>query len=404
MLDLDIVRSHFPALSSGYVYMDNAGGSQTLDLVADRIRDYLLTTNVQLGATYEVSRKSGERVADGTAAVKALLNARHDEEVVMGSSTSLNFKILSECLSRGWQPGDEVIVTNADHEANVSPWTALAEKGIVVKTWKLDPQTWRFRTEDLKTLLSPKTKLVAVTHASNLLGGINPIKEIAQLVHANGSLICVDGVAFAPHRAIDVQALDVDFYGFSFYKVYGPHYAVLYGKKHLLETMPGFNLYFINESPYKFQPGNVNFEFAWSMTGLIAYFHQLVEASTGTRPATDREAVTHAYQLIKDHEDHLCSKFLDFLNNKPGVQIIGDKDISLRVPTISFVVEGKTSDQITLACDPQRIGIRYGDFYAKKLIADHGLETKQGVVRVSMVHYNTLDELDRLIAVLDGVL
>ena len=404
MLDLDFVRSHFPALASGYVYMDNAGGSQTLDLVADRIRDYLLSTDVQLGASYEMSVRAGERVGKGTAAVRALVNAQHDEEIVMGSATSLNFKILSLCLSQGWQEGDEVIVTNADHEANVSPWTALADQGIVIKTRKLDPETWRYRIEDLEALLRPKTKLVAFTHASNLLGGINPVRDIADVVHANGSLVCVDGVAFAPHRAVDVQALDVDFYGFSFYKVYGPHYAVLYGKKHLLEALPSMNHYFIQSSPYKFQPGNVNFEFAWSMTGLIEYFHKLVEASTGKTAGSDREAVTRAYDLISNHEEKLSQRFLDFLNSKSSVRVIGDKDTARRVPTISFVVDHLDSEQVTLACDPHRIGIRFGDFYAKKLIEDHDLEGKKGVVRVSMVHYNTLGELDRLIEVLDGVL
>ncbi|HEY9661400.1 MAG TPA: aminotransferase class V-fold PLP-dependent enzyme, partial [Allocoleopsis sp.] len=187
---IDYVRQQFPALAGDWVFLDNAGGSQTLKRVVDRISEYLLTSDVQLGASYAISRLAGDRVLRAREAVATLLNATDSSEVVMGGSTSLLLRILALCLGQGWSAGDEVIVTNCDHEANVSPWVDLKHQGIVVKTWSVHPDTLELRLEDLATLLTPRTKLVALTHASNILGTINPIRQIADLVHAYGALIC----------------------------------------------------------------------------------------------------------------------------------------------------------------------------------------------------------------------
>lgn len=403
--DLDYVRRQFPALASGFVYMDNAGGSQTLGAVVDNISEYLLTSDVQLGASYEISQLADARVQDGTQAMATYINAAHTDEVVMGPSTSYLIKTLASGIAQTWDSGDEVIVTNTDHEANVSPWTDLEKQGFQIKVWKVNPNTLQLEIEDLVALMTSKTRLVAVTHASNLLGTINPIREIAATVHQHGALICVDGVAYMPHRLLDVQALDVDFYSFSFYKVYGPHYAMLYGKRDLLAKIPGNNLYFIKECPYKFQPGNVNFELCYGMSAVPAYFRELAEHHTG-KSRVGRESLEDAFDLISDHEEHLADRFLSFLNSRQNVRIIGDPSAEKhrRVPTISFVVEGKHSETFPLACDPHQIGIRWGDFYAKKLVDDLGLEAQGGVVRVSLVHYNTLEEVDRLIHVLEPLI
>ncbi len=401
-LDLDFVRGQFPALASGYIYMDNAGGSQTLAAVAARISDYLLGSNVQLGASYEISRAAGARVDQGTRAIQTYLNAARPDEVVLGSSTTSLLKILSLCLAQGWHAADEVIVTSADHEANVSPWMALRAQGIGVRIWHVE-EDGRLDLDRLEALLSPRTRLVALTHTSNLLGTINPIREIAARVHRHGALICVDAVAYAPHRAVDVQALDVDFYAFSFYKVYGPHYAVLYGRHQLLAALPGFNHYFIDEMPYKLQPGSVNFELCYGLTALPDYFQSLTDHHFPTLGLTGRAALERAFALIAAHEERLAQRLLAFLTSNGRVRVIGETgaDQARRVPTISFVVEGMRSEALALACDPHGIGIRFGDFYAKKLVADLNLERFGGVVRVSMVHYNTLAEVDRLIEVLD---
>lgn len=404
-LNTDLVRFKFPALASGYTFFDNAGGSQTLGTVADRIRDYLLNTNVQLGASYRISQESGERVDVATRAMTQYINAPSSDEVIMGPSTTALLKILSISLARTWSEGDEIIVTNTDHEANVSPWTALQDQGFTVKIWKANPDTLRLELDDLRALLNGRTRLVAVTHASNILGTINPIKEITRVVHEHGAQICVDGVAYAPHRAIDVQEWDVDYYVFSFYKVYGPHYAMLYARKELFDRLPSHNHYFINEGPYKFQPGNVNFELAHGMGAVPEYLAML--ATRHGYPTTDlRTGIVNGFKLIADHEEKLAKHFLDFLNSKSNVRIIGETthDQSVRVPTISFVVDDKQSESFCLACDPHEIGIRFGDFYAVKLIQDADLERFGGVTRVSMVHYNTIDEVDRLIKILDPLI
>lgn len=408
-LQLDFVRQQFPALAGDWIFFDNAGGSQTLRQVVDRIRDYLLTSDVQLGASYKISQVAGDRVLQARQAIATLMNAADSSEVVMGGSTSLLIRILSICLSRCWKPGDEVIVTNSDHEANISPWVDLKQQGIVVKTWSLNPDTLELHLEDLAALLTPRTRLVALTHASNILGTINPIRQIADLVHAHNALICVDGVGYAAHRLVDVQALDVDFYAFSFYKTYGPHYAVLYGKREHLLAMPGINHYFIREDeiPYKFQPGNVNYELSYGMVGVCDYLSDLAKAHYEAATAPDlRGQMVQAFDLIRDHETRIGDRLLGYLASQPKIRIIGHPyaDRDQRVPTISFVVDGIDSATIPLQVDPFQIGIRYGDFYAKRLIEALDLTSQNGVVRVSMVHYNTLEEVDRLIECFERVL
>ncbi|RMG17215.1 MAG: cysteine desulfurase-like protein [Bacteroidetes bacterium] len=407
-LDMAFVRSHFPALQQQWIYMDNAGGSQTLKTVADRISDYLLNTNVQVGGSYEISQLSMQRIAAGSAAMATLINAAHPQEVVMGPSTSMMMRILSLSMGRMLQPGDEIIVSNADHEANVSPWMDLQRQGIKVHIWKINPQSFRLELDQLEQLMNARTRLVTVTHTSNVLGILNPIKEIAQFVHQRNAWICVDGVAHAPHCLIDVQELDVDFYGFSFYKVYGPHYALLYGKREHLLRLPGVNHYFIDgpEIPYKFQPGNVNFEFAYGMLGLTDYLQAVARHHFPGEQGSMRQQLQRAFELFAQQEARLNQRLLHWLNSRPNVRIIGERSAhrNLRVPTISFVVEGRDSREIVEQVDPHKIGIRYGDFYAKKLIHDLGLEAQNGVIRVSLVHYNTLEEVDRLIEVLEGLI
>jgi cysteine desulfurase family protein (TIGR01976 family) len=317
-------------------------------------------------------------------------------------------RILSISLSQQWQPGDEVIISNSDHEANVSCWTDLQKMGIVIKIWKVDPDTLEFNTDELKELLTPKTKLVAMVHASNILGTINPIKDYARIVHESGALFCVDGVAYAPHRLIDVQEWGVDFYVFSTYKVYGPHQAVLYGRYETLRELEGLNHYFIGkeEVPYKLQPGNINFELTYSLGGLMQYLLDLYQHHFGdVNKISNRQKYADTFALIADHEEVLAEKLIDYLNSKNEIKIIGisSGDKLKRMPTISFVHEKFMSSQVTRFVDKYRIGIRYGDFYAKKIIHDLGLLEKDGVIRVSLVHYNTLEEVNRLINVFEEI-
>ncbi|WP_375469192.1 cysteine desulfurase-like protein [uncultured Nostoc sp.] len=408
LLNLDKVRQYFPALAGEWTFFDNAGGSQTLKKVVDRISEYILSSDVQLGASYAVSELAGERLALATKGMATLINANSFKEVVMGPSTTMMLKVLSISLGQTFTPGDEIIVTNCDHESNIGAWVALEKQGMKVKVWEIRPDTLELDLADLELLMSERTKLVALTHASNVLGTINPIKEIAAFVHDRNAMICVDGVAYAPHRLVDVQDLDVDFYTLSCYKVYGPHHALLYGKEEHLLRLPGWNHYFIEQTdiPYKFQLGNVNFELTYGMLGLCDYLSELAQLHYGNQTAPDlRNQMVQAFDLISIHEEKISDRLLNYLNSKSNVRVIGQSkaDRRFRVPTISFVVDGMNSSIIPAKIDQHYIGIRYGDFYAKRLIEYLGLASQGGIVRVSMVHYNTLEEVNSLIEAFEQI-
>ncbi|MEH2259633.1 cysteine desulfurase-like protein [Nostoc sp.] len=408
LLNLDKVRQYFPALAGEWTFFDNAGGSQTLKKVVDRISEFLLSSDVQLGASYAISELAGERLALATRGMATFINANSSKEVVMGPSTTMMLKVLSMCLGQTFTPGDEVIVTNCDHEANIGAWVALEKQGMKVKVWQVRPDTLELHLADLEPLISQRTKLVALTHASNILGTINPIKEIAAFVHDRNAMICVDGVAYAPHRLVDVQDLDVDFYTLSCYKVYGPHHALLYGKEEHLLRLPGLNHYFIEQTdiPYKFQLGNVNFELSYGMLGVCDYLSELAQLHYGNETAPDlRNQMVQAFDLISIHEEKISDRLLNYLSSKPNVRVIGQSkaDRQTRVPTISFVVDGINSSTIPVKVDQHYIAIRYGDFYAKRLIEYLGLASQGGIVRVSMVHYNTLEEVNNLIEAFEQI-
>lgn len=401
-LDLDFVRSQFPALSGEWVFMDNAGGSQVLRSVAERVSDYLLTSNVQTGASYAPSLKSTERVREARKAYARFMNAADASEIVMGASSTALFRYLSEAMTGRLQPGDEIILTNADHEANIGPWLKHAERGVVVKFWNVDPDSFELELDGLKDLLTEHTKLVCVTHASNILGTINPIAEISAIAHAAGAEVVVDGVAYAPHRAIDVKALGCDYYVFSSYKVFGPHFAVMWAPKDKLLALDNIYHFFMTREsvPYKIEPGNINYEAAWGAIGAVDYVEALGrKAGAGE----GRAAIEAGFADIAEQERAVTARLMDFLASRNSVRIVGRKSSAIadRVATISFTVEGQDSKTVVGAVDAAKIGIRHGHFYAYRLIDDLGLMGQNGVVRVSMVHYNTADEVDRLIAALE---
>ena len=406
MLDLTYIRSQFPGLNSDWVLFDNAGGSQILKPVVDRIDDHFYTSNVQLGGSYPHSVLANERHMGSHKLLAEWINADDPREIVMGSATSLLIKILADNYRRVWKEGDEIIVTNCDHEANIGAWRDLASYGMVVKEWRLNPETFELEKEELLKLITDRTKLVAFTAASNVLGTINPVKEFTEIAHSHGALVCIDAVAYAPHCLVDVKDTNVDFFVFSFYKTYGPHYAMMYGKLDLLNELPGINHFFINEPPYKFQPGNYNFELCYGSGAIPEYFRDLAPKHGYNGKNDTRSMLEYAYSLIAGHEELLSKTLLGYLNNKPGIKIIGSKEFSrkIRVPTVSFIKEGSDSEQITLRTDRDKVAIRWGDFYARRLIDDLELSKMNGVVRISMVHYNNTDEIQRVIEALEKVL
>jgi cysteine desulfurase family protein (TIGR01976 family) len=405
-LDLTAIRGEFPALAQDFVFLDNAGGSQVLTRVADRVREYLLTSSVQLGASYIHSQTAGAKVLAARQSVARLINAAHDEEVVMGgATTALMFQLIQAILPQV-RPGDEIILTNTDHEANIGAWLRLQAAGAKVHFWNVNPQTLELDLSDLDRLLSPRTTWVAMTHASNVLGTVNPVAEVAKRVHKVGARLCVDAVAYAPHRLVDVQASGADIYVFSFYKVFGPHYAVLWGRRELLLQLASLNHYFITSDtlPYKLQPGNVNYELSYGCIGISDYLES-VGAALGAQ-GDMRSRMQHAFDAFEHHEDALAEQLLTYLRSKAGVRIIGRPHAmdGMRVPTVSFVVRGAMSEAIVLQTDRFGIGIRFGDFYAKRLIEALELQKRGGVVRVSIAHYNTHAEIERLITHLDAAI
>ena len=405
--DLSFVRAQFPAVGGDWIFLDNAGGSQVLGRVVERIVDYLQTSNVQLGASYAISQLASERMQQAQRRTAELVNAERPEEVVMGPTSTLLVQLLARAMAHQFTAGDEVIVTRADHESNIGAWVGLESIGVIPRFWELNPDTGALELDDLDRLMSRRTKLVAFTHASNIFGTINPVAEITRFVHDRGAKVCVDGVAYAPHRAVDVRAWDVDYYVLSLYKVYGPHHALLYGKyAHLLDLANLYHYFIPNDRiPYKLQPGNPNYELSYGAIGIADYLAELGVRSGALANASRRAQIEAAFAAVADHEEMLAGRLLGYLAAKPRVRVVGaaTADQAVRVPTISFVVDGVDSETIVRHVDVWQIGIRFGDFHSRRLIEHLDLSSR-GVVRVSMVHYNTAEEIDRLIAGLEEVL
>jgi len=398
VIDPHFVNTHFPALDKDWVFFDNAGGSQIVKGAVDRITEFLFEKNVQIGGSYAVSQAASEALMEGRKAAQTLVNAARPEEIVFGPSTTALLQTLATSMRSQLREGDEIIVTVADHESNIGPWERLTEFGIVVKFWPLDHETLELRLEDLEPLMTERTRLVCVHHVSNILGSINPIAEFTRFVHQRGARICVDAVAYAPHRAIDVQAWDVDYYVFSLYKCYGPHTAIMYGKYDLLLELDGLYHYFYGNDkvPGKLEPGNPNYELAYSTVGVVNYLVALGESAgaTGSR----RDKVVAAYAAMTRQEDALTERLLAWLNARNDCRVIGkatDAD-STRVPTIAFKFDSQNSGQIAKQMDDYGIAIRFGDFHSRRLMEDLQENDNGGAVRVSMVHYNTLDQVDQL--------
>lgn len=408
MFDAEFARRHFPALSDDWALFDNAGGTVPLAGVIDGVRDYMSRWQVQTGASYRHSAIAAERVAAGTAACARLINASPDE-VVLGASTTMNVRVLAQALRPALAPGDEIVVTNLDHESNIGPWRELEAAGVVVREWRFDPDTLELGLAALEPLLTPRTRLVCFTQCANVVGTIHDAAAIVRRVHAAGALACVDGVAYAPHRRVDVKALDADFYLVSLYKVLGPHLGLLYGKREHLVASKGQNHFFIPEDdvPYKLQPGKVPHELAASLPAILDYLLALDARLHGAADGMpDSSRLDRVFAAIAEYEASLADPLLAFLRSRRGVRLLGRADSAAggRVATVTFTVDGRDSGTIPPRLDAERIGIRHGDFYSRRAIDCLGLLDRGGVLRVSMAHYNTAAEVARLIEVLDRVI
>lgn len=407
-LDLDFVRARFPLLAKNdFVYGDNAAGTLVPTSVAARMTAFLTESQVQPNNPYPASQLATERLTEAKRLMAEMINAT-PEEVVFGHSTTNNVYVLSHALRPLMKDGDEVIVTNLDHEANNGAWRRLAETGITVKEWRVRPETGDLLLEDLDKLLSERTRLVCVTHCSNVTGTVNDIAEIARRAHAAGAWICADGVAYGPHGRIDVKALDVDIYLCSLYKIYGPHHALMYVRRDLALQARGQNHFFIGEDniPLKLNVGGYDYEVVASATGIADYFDALHDHHFPGSNLDFHGRLGQVYGLFADQEERLSAPILDVLGSRKGVRVLGRTETSraVRAPTFSFAVEGRDPAEIAATLGREGIGVTAGHFYAYRIVEALGHMEKGGVVRASLVHYNTEEEARRVAETLDRIL
>lgn len=399
---IDAIRAQFPSLTKGEVFMDNAGGSQVPGGVADAVRDYMVSSYVQVGADYPASRRATQTVADAHAMVNTTMGGDGVGRTIFGSSSSTLCRMLADCYGNILKPGDHVIVGESGHEANVGPWVNLANRGIDVRIWEANPETGVCELSTLQSLLTEKTKVVAFVQTSNILGHVEDIQPCIDAAHAVGARVVVDGVAYAPHLLVDVEKWGVDWYVFSCYKVFGPHIGAMFGRHEAFAELTGPNHYFLAKDylPGKFELGGANHESCAGLLGLKPYLQFLAGSSD-----FNRQTVVEAWRAMEELEQPLTAKFLDFLASKPKVRVIGRSQAAPdRVPTISFLHESLSPKQIADAALEAGIGMRWGNFYSVRLLERLGIDPATGVARASFAHYNTLEEVERLIGALDPVL
>ena len=343
----------------------------------------------------------GSKVAKFEAEFSSMHNVSHAL-----ATTSCTTALHSALVAMGIGPGDEVIVTNQDHEANISPWRRLSEVGAKIKEWKINPETAELNIDDLKALLSEKTRIVAITHCSNIVGSINDLKSIAKLVHEYDAYIVGDGVSYAPHGFPDVKDLDVDFYAFSLYKTFGPHLGLLYGKKDILNKLPNQNHEFLEgDVPYTLNPGGPNHEELSCLIGVYEYFNNLYEHHFPDQDASTRGKIEAVNDLIAKHEMEIANPLLDYINTRDDINLIGKTKISNkdRAPTIAFTMNNKSSKELSSDLVKQGIATRNDNFYAWRCLKALGINVDDGVVRTSMVHYNTHEDVSNLINALKTI-
>ena len=410
-LDINFVKNQFPSFKDGnskdIIFLENAGGSYVPNTVINRLNNFMIQTKVQPYADFESSKIAGEQIDEGIKLFAQMINADFNE-IIIADSTTMNMYVLSNALSENIFKNDEIIVTDQDHNANIVFWRKLANKGAIIKEWKVNKETAELEIDDLKNILTSKTKLVAVTHTSNIVGSNNDIKKISEIVHSNGSLIIVDGVSYAPHGFPDVKQLDVDFYSFSTYKTFGPHLGLMYGKYDILKELPNQNHEFVkDELPnITLNPGGPNHEETACLIGVSEYFDNLYDHHFPNSETNRRDKIRIINQLINKHEEKLANIILNFLITKNNVRIIGKTNCSdkNRAPTISFTVNNMSSKEVCNYLVKKNIGIRNGNFYAWRILKALNIDQEDGVVRVSMVHYNTEEDINSLVRILDTIL
>lgn len=409
-LDLATIRAQFPALNRPAIFLDNPAGTQVAQTVLERIREYLVEHNANHDGAFMTSRESDALIEEARTAMADFYHASRPEEIVFGPNmTSLTFNI-SRSIARTWQPGDEIVVTNLDHDANITPWVMAAEeRGVKVHRVDFNPQDGTLDLDDLSKALEGRPRLVAVGYASNALGTINPVGQIVAKAHSAGALVYIDAVQYAPHGPIDVQALDCDFLVSSSYKFFGPHVGILYGKYELLDELTAYRVRPApGDPPGKFETGTGNFEGYTGVLGALEYIDWV--GATFGEPYAEKYAAKGAslsgralglkkgISAIRAYEFELSRALLDVLEETPGVAIYGLTDrrrLEERVPTVSFTLKGMSPRQVARELDKANIYVWDGNYYALAVTTRLGVEDSGGMVRVGPVHYNTVEEIHR---------
>jgi cysteine desulfurase family protein (TIGR01976 family) len=403
-IDVASVRAQFPALGAAggtHIHFDSPAGTQVPVSVADRMRDVLLRANANLGGCFETSIVAGAIVAEARTAIADFLNAPAADEIVFGQNmTSIAFHV-ARSLGRLFEPGDEIILTRIEHDANVAPWLALArDHGLVVRWIDLDPERHELKLEELPELLTSRTRLVCVGYASNVLGTVTNVRAVAELAREAGALVFVDAVHYAPHGLIDVQALGCDMLACSPYKFFGPHQGALWARRSLLERMEPYKVRPAPPAPPdRFELGTQSHEGLAGVTAAVDYLATL-GADAGAARRTRLEAAMGA---VRAYEVGLTEHLVDGLARLPGLRIHGIADrerFERRVPTVSFTLAGRSPEQLARALGERGVFTWHGHSYALEPIRALGLLESGGVLRVGLVHYNTHEEIERFLGIL----
>jgi selenocysteine lyase/cysteine desulfurase len=405
-LDIDFVRKQFPAfdqdLLQGQAFFENAGGSYACRQVIDRLTRFYTERKVQPYAPYEASRLGGAEMDEARGRLAAIMGVATDE-LSFGPSTTQNTYVLAQAFGQWLQAGDAIIVTNQDHEANTGPWRRLADRGIDVREWRIDPDTGHLPIDALTALLDDKVKLLCFPHCSNIVGEINPVAEICALAKAAGVYTCVDGVSYAPHGLPNVGALGPDVYLFSSYKTYGPHQGIMVMREGLGMTLPNQAHYFNADSLSKrFTPAGPDHAQIAACAGMADYIDDLfAHHKSANAGPVERGALVH--NLMRAHEISLLQPLLDYLSSKNSVRLLGPRNAHQKAPTVA-VVSQRPGEELAAALAPFGIMAGGGDFYGVRCLQGQGVDPNHGVLRVSFLHYTHANEVTKLMDALEQVL
>ncbi len=406
-LDVEFVRSQFPAFSqenlSGWGFFENAGGSYACAQVIDRLGRYYRETKLQPYGLYPASERAGEEMDSARVRLAGLLNVAPDE-ISFGPSTSQNSYVIANAFRTGLKEGDQIIVTNQDHEANSGVWRRLAVSGVEVLEWQVDPLTGALDLADLDALLSPRTRLVTMPHCSNIVGQINDVSLAAEKVHGVGALLLVDGVSYAPHGLPDIKSLGADIYLFSLYKTFGPHQGVIYARAQVLAQLENQGHYFNAGYPeIRLTPAGPDHAQIAATNGVIDYYEALYSHHFDDAAASLAEKAKQMNALFRAHEKNLVGQLLDYLRSRNDLRIVGPQDSEHKVATIA-VQTNRSAIDVAGDLAAKKIMAGAGDFYAVRLLEALKVPVSPGVLRLSFVHYTRQSEIDQLIKALDQTL